>query len=84
MQKWEYMKLSVKWTYSESGWLFEYDGKHYSTDDLITVMNQLGQQGWEHITVMPFNVTISRPRPEDDWMETSTDSYDLFFKRSVQ
>jgi hypothetical protein len=84
MQRWEYMKLRVKWTYTEDGWEFEYENKRYSVDDLISVMNMLGQQSWEHITVLPFNITISRPDAEDAWTEISTDKYDLFFKRPVE
>ncbi len=74
MQKWEYLKLTVAWDYSSSSWRFAYENKHYIADDLILVMNELGQQGWEHISVVPFYTTIHRPRSEEDWIETSTES----------
>jgi hypothetical protein len=84
MQKWEYMKLRVEWTYTESGWQFVYEKKYYAADDLVLVMNELGQQGWEHISVVPFHTTIHRRTDEEDWIETSTERYDLFFKRCVE
>jgi hypothetical protein len=84
VQKWEHMKITVKWTYTEDGWQFQYENKHYSADDIISVMNVLGQQGWEHTGVMPFHTTIHTRSPEEEWIETSTDKYDLFFKRRVE
>ena len=81
MQKWEYMKIAVKWDYSSSSWQFEYEDKPYPVMDLISVMNTLGQQGWEEVSVVPFFTTVRQISIQHPWIETSTDSYDIFFKR---
>ncbi len=44
MQKWEYMKLRVEWTYTSSEWRFVYENKHYSADDIISALKIMGNQ----------------------------------------
>ena len=83
MQKWEYMKIAVKWDYSSSSWQFEYEDKPYPVMDLISVMNTLGQQGWEHTVVVPFYIAVHNLDAGMPPVEKSTNEYDLFFKRSV-
>lgn len=83
MYKWEYMKLSIYWDYLSSMWKLTYKDRHYSFDDVLTVMNELGEGGWEQCTVLPFCTTIRRP-VEEDYMETSTTRFEVFFKRVVQ
>lgn len=78
MQVWEYLTLAV-WLEKDK-WIFQYNGRKYPESERNTVQNELGKQGWELVTVLPFQThdttfgTATSP--------SYTSSYTLFFKRA--
>jgi len=52
MTKYEYLNFSVNTIKKE--WIIKFDGKQYSyTKDFNTIMERLGFEGWELISVVP-------------------------------
>jgi len=76
MQKWEYKELYGQW---DKKWLLEHEGRTYPASALHQIMNELGQQGWELVSVLPFVDTDS----PGAFASTFTKYYKLFFKRPV-
>ena len=84
MQKWEYNTLYVRWDSKAKAWQFEYDGRTYPAKERNTIMNALGEEGWELVSTVPFegtdsdfkyNIALAFSR------RVFTEAYLLFFKR---
>jgi hypothetical protein len=79
MQRWEYTTLSF-WL-DKDDWVFEYDGKRYPVSERISIMSKMGHDGWELVSALPFE---NFKMWGQSLPTTYTDSYMLFFKRSLE
>ena len=58
MQKWEYFRLVI---YEDKDkWFIKYKGQNVSYDQILTVLNELGEQGWELATSTGFNTWMAK------------------------
>lgn len=84
MQKWEYTSLYVRWNSKAKAWQFEYNGQTYPASERNTIMNALGEEGWELVSTVAFEgsdislrLTVGSAPPT----RVFTEAYLLFFKR---
>jgi Domain of unknown function (DUF4177) len=81
MQKWEYTSLYIRWNSKAKAWQFEYAGRTYPANERNTIMNALGEEGWELVSTISFegtNTGFGYPAPSN---RVFTEAYLLFFKR---
>jgi hypothetical protein len=82
MQKWEYFRLVI---YQEKDkWLILYKEQKVDTSQIISVLNELGDQGWELVTSSSFDRTDSQGKIVPSYMPTYTWTYIYTFKRLKQ
>jgi len=79
MQQWEYFRISpyVK----DNNWVFDYKGKTHNIGDIWPVLNELGTQGWELVTALPFINSSALPQGQIALVYTYSNQYVLYFKR---
>ena len=81
MQKWEYTSLYVRWNSKAKAWQLEYGGRTYPANERNTIMNALGEEGWELVSTVSFdgsNIGFAYFAPSN---RVFTEAYLLFFKR---
>lgn len=79
MPKWEYCQLHAY--LEEKDWVFEYEGKLYAYENLVQIMNIMGQQGWELVSISS-NINSKKALYNDE-MLTYSDSESFYFKREI-
>lgn len=79
MQKWEYSEIRIDW--KSQGltrvWVFQYKDNKYQENELISVMNMMGKEGWEF-------VGIAEGKIGGGVIDKYFRSYLLLFKRPIE
>jgi hypothetical protein len=81
MQKWEYYSLYIRWDSKAKAWQFEHNGRTYPAQERNTIMNALGEEGWELVSTVSFEGSDLRYSYFAPSNRVFTEAYLLFFKR---
>ncbi|MDQ3704922.1 MAG: DUF4177 domain-containing protein [Chloroflexota bacterium] len=83
MQKWEYKSLVVYKDSKTKKWGFNLNKVYHLASDLVTIMNQLGAEGWEMTGIVPFVDTEQGGAFQGNLTFVYTSGYNIYFKRPV-
>lgn len=89
MDIWEYYSLAIAW-HAQEGWKGQgSDGRNIAGQMMPVLLNQVGQNGWELISITPsrysrtnwFDYTINSSPAGSSATEWTAIEYRAFFKR---
>lgn len=79
MPKWEYFRLDI--ILENEQWWIIYKDQKLAIDQVTSVLDELGDQGWELVTSSSFDKTDIKGHLVGGYLQTYTGMYIYTFKR---